>query len=164
MADETNDTPAPAENKPAPRRRPPRKAAPKNETPSKPAAKRASRPSTAAPKKPAATRKAPERKSAPKSDAAKSSSRTDRARQTLNKAADSVGGKRNVGLIAGGLAVAGAAAAALLSLRGSTPKRNAVPANDTSAKAHQPDGTDSSGQMEAMIADESMIPESTPKA
>ena len=55
-----------------------------------------------------------------------------------------------------------AAAAALLSLRGSTPKRTAKPANDTGAKAHQPDGTDSSAQMDAMIADENMVPERLP--
>ncbi|WP_375429256.1 hypothetical protein [uncultured Sphingomonas sp.] len=87
--------------------------------------------------------------------------RTVRARDTLGKAANGTGGKR--GLIVGGLAAAGVAAVALLSLRGSTP-RKAVPANDPGSKAHQPDGTDSSGQMEAMIADESMVPESTPNA
>ena len=30
-------------------------------------------------------------------------------------------------------------------------------------KAHQPDGTDSSKQMEAGVADENMIPEATPE-
>lgn len=161
MADE-NDTPAP-ETKPAPRRRAPRKTTASSEITSKPSvAKRASRPAATAPKKTAATRSAPAPTPASKSDA-KKISRTNRARATLDKAADSVGGKRNIGLIAGGIAVAGAAAAALLSLRGSTPKRRQEAANDTGAKAHQPDGTDSSAQMEAMIADESMIPESTPE-
>ena len=65
------------------------------------------------------------------------------------------------GLIVGVLVLA---VAALLALRGSTPKNKGVPANDLGSKAHQPDGTDSSGQMEAMIADESMVPESTPNA
>ena len=158
MADE-NDTPANDTGAPVPRRRAPRKAAPKAEA-TKPAAKRASRPASAPAKKPVAkspTKPAPKRTPAPKPQ-----SRTDRARETLDKATDGVGGKR--GLIAGGLvaAVAGAAAAALLALRGSTPKNKAIPANDTGTKAHQPDGTDSSGQMEAMIADESMIPDTTP--
>lgn len=153
MADDTNETPA-AENKPAPRRRPPRKSAAKDEAASKPAAKRASRPATAAPKK-NASKSAPKRPSPSKPEPV-----TERARETVQKATKAVGGKRN--LIAGGLAAAaaGAAAAAFLSLRGSTPKSR----SESGARAHQPDGTDSSAQMDAMIADESMIPESTPKA
>lgn len=157
MADE-NDTPAADTAAPVPRRRAPRKAAPKAEA-TKPAAKRASRPAATPAKKPAAKSPA---KPATKRAAPKPQSRTDRARDTIGKAADAAGGRR--GLIAGGLVAVGAVAtAALLSLRGSTPKNKAVPANDTGTKAHQPDGTDSSGQMEAMIADESMIPESTPQ-
>jgi hypothetical protein len=156
MADE-NDTPTADNAVPPPRRRAPRKAAPKTDA-AKPAAKRASRPATTPAKKPAAKSPA---KPAPKRAAPKPQSRTDRARDTIGKAADAAGGRR--GLIAGGLVAVGAVAtAALLSLRGSTPKK-AVPANDTGTKAHQPDGTDSSGQMEAMIADEGMIPESTPQ-
>lgn len=153
MADE-NDTPA-AENKPVPRRRAPR-AASKNDTASQPAAtKRASRPATTAPKKAATTKSAPKRSA---DSSAEPQSRADRARGTVEKATEAVGGKRT--LIAGGLvaAAAGAAAAALLSLRSSTPKGK----GGWGGKAHQPDGTDSSKQMEAMIADESMIPESTP--
>ena len=154
MADE-NDTPATDTAAPVPRRRAPRKAASKAEAAKPAAAKRASRPATTPAKKPAA--KSPAKRAAPKPQ-----SRTDRARDTIGKAADAAGGKR--GLIAGGLVAVGAVAtAALLSLRGSTPKNKAIPANDTGTKAHQPDGTDSSGQMEAMIADEGMIPESTPQ-
>jgi hypothetical protein len=148
MADD-NETTTGDTATPVPRRRAPRK----TEAAKPAAAKRASRPATTQAKKPAAKSTA---KSAP---APKSKSRTDRARDTLGKAADAAGGKR--GLVVGGLAVA--ATAALLALRGSTPKNKAVPANDVGTKAHQPDGRDSSGQMEAMIADESMIPESTPQ-
>lgn len=157
--DDENDTPAADTTASPPRRRAPRKATPKPEAAKPAAAKRASRPATTPAKKPAAKSPA---KPAAKRPAPKPQSRTDRARDSLGKATNAVGGKR--GLIAGGLvaAAAGAAAAALLSLRGSTPKNKAVPANDIGTKAHQPDGTDSSGQMEAMIADESMIPESTP--
>ena len=157
MADDTNTPEKDDAAKPAPRRRSPRKAAPKAEAP-KPAAKRASRPATTAPKKPAA-KPAPKRAAA--SDDAKPSTR-DRARKGVAKAADAVGGKRNVGLIAGGIAAAGVAAAALLSLRSSTPKKGATAANDAgpaAGGAHQADGTDSSAQMDAMIADEGMIPD-----
>ena len=153
MADD-HDTPA-NENKPTPRRRPPRKSATKSETASKPAAKRASRPSTAAPKKQAAAKSAPKPADKPRA-AKKQESTTDRARTGLDKASDKVGGRRNAGLIAGGLAV-GAAAAALFSLRSSTPKK--VGDKEKILKAHQPDGTDSSDQMDALIADENMVPE-----
>ncbi len=154
MADE-NDTPANDAGTPVPRRRAARKAAPKSDAPKPAAAKRASRPATTPAKKPAAKSPA---KPAPTRAAPKQQSPTDRVRDTLGKATGAVGGRR--GLIAGGLVAAGAVAtAALLSLRGSTPRNKAVPANDTGTKAHQPDGTDSSGQMDAMIADESMIPE-----
>lgn len=157
MADE-NDTPASAADTaaPTPRRRAPHKAATKTEAAKPAAAKRASRPATTPAKKPAPKSPA---KPAAKRTPPKPQSRTDRTRDTIGKATDAVGGKR--GLIAGGLVAVGAAA--LLALRGSTPRNKAVPANDVGTKAHQPDGTDSSGQMEAMIADESMVPESTPQ-
>ena len=80
--------------------------------------------------------------------------------------------------IAGGLAAVGAAAtAALLSLRGSTPKNDDEPTTesteskaekttaaptkpiDSRAKAHTPDGTDASKSLDAGIADENVIPE-----
>lgn len=153
MADE-NDTRT-AEGSPVPPRRASRKAASKTE-----AAKGAFGPAIKSSKKPAAKsapKSAPERAPVPEQQA-----RADRARETSGRTIAAVSGKR--GLIVGGLAAAaaGVAAAALLSLRGSSPKNRPVPANDPGSKAHQPDGTDSSGQMEAMIADESMIPESTP--
>ena len=147
MAD-NDDTPAKTD-KPAPRRRSSRKTdggAAKSS-----AAKRASRPATAAPKKAAAAK--PRAVEQPETT-------TDHARVELDKAAKAVGGRRNAGLIAAGFAVASVAAAALFSLRSSTPKKGGA---RSGAKAHQPDGTDSSAQMDAMIADESMIPDSTPK-
>ncbi|WP_375402347.1 hypothetical protein [uncultured Sphingomonas sp.] len=151
MADD-NDTPANDTGAPVPRRRASRKTTSKTE-----AVKRASRPATTPAKKSSA--KSTAEPVSTQSSTPTPQSRPDRSGDTPGKATDAVGGKR--GLIAGGLiaAAAGAAAAALLALRGSTPGKKAVPANDTGSKAHQPEGTDSSGQMEAMIADESMIPE-----
>ncbi|WP_271300594.1 hypothetical protein [Sphingomonas sp. CV7422] len=59
--------------------------------------------------------------------------------------------KWGIAAIGAGVATVGAvAAAALLSLRGSTPK---------SAKAHSPAGEDASGSFEAGIADENTIPD-----
>jgi hypothetical protein len=139
MAD--NDDTIPAADKPAPRRRAPRKSdGPK------------------AAKKPAARRTAPKPPAAPTPVPSE-----ERGAGAIERATNAVGGRRNAALIAGGLAAAGAAAAALLSLRSSTPRRTEA-ANDTGAHAHQTDGTDSSGQMEALIADENMVPESTPTA
>jgi hypothetical protein len=76
-------------------------------------------------------------------------------------------GWKNKAAIAGGLAAVGAAAtAALLSLRGSTPKKDAAeptPAETLAAlessEAHMPDGTDASKSFQAGIADEGIVPE-----
>ena len=59
--------------------------------------------------------------------------------------------------VAGGVAAIGAAAtAALLTLRGSTPKDDA---KDAPAKgAHQTDGSDSSASFTAGVADEGSVP------
>jgi hypothetical protein len=151
MADENEDTPTPAT--PAPRRR----AARKNDAMPKPsAAKRASRPATTTAKKPAASRPDKPAKRTP-------ATRSDRAKASLTKATDAVGGKWGAAAIAGGLAAAGAAAA-LLTLRSSSPKAKPTSPVEPGTGAHQPDGTDSSGQMDAMIADESMIPDKVPGA
>ena len=158
MADD-NDTPASTE-KPTPRRRPPRKSAAKTESAGKSSfVKRGSRSAGDSSK----SRGANENSAGAAASSPDRPSRTDRARASLTRATDAVGGPRKAGLIAGGLLAAGAAAAALLSLRSSTPKKGD---NDDApgAKAHQTDGTDSSAQMEAMIADENMVPESTPQA
>ncbi|ONF96310.1 hypothetical protein [Sphingomonas jeddahensis] len=179
MAD-NEDTPTPAAAPKPPARRAPRKSSTAKSASSTPADKPASKPrrkpaasaseaaaatpakKPAAPPKPRSTKRAtpaPKRPAKPKSAAA---AEAEKAPVWKNKAA-----------IAGGLAAVGAAAtAALLSLRGSTPKKDAAKADDsttkdegsakptdTGAKAHMPDGTDASKSFEAGIADENIIPE-----
>jgi hypothetical protein len=57
-------------------------------------------------------------------------------------------------------AILGAAAAGLVAL--ARRRRAPEPEVETSLSAHQTDGTDSSAQFEAMIADENMVPERLP--
>lgn len=157
MADDSSETPAPAAATPStPRRRAPRKAAaPKAASPR--ATKKASKPADAgAPpaKKPAAKRT--------RTTPAKSRSTARKPASRGEAAIEKVGGKWGAAAIAGGVAAIGAAAtAALLTLRGSTPKAPRLPAPEDKkpAKAHQPDGTDSSKSFEAGIADENTVPE-----
>ncbi len=148
MAD-TPEPPAPP-TKPAPtRRRAPRKATtksapPKNASEKAPATTAATLPKRAAPAKPRSTNRAtpaPKRR-APANPAAETS--TAKGSGKWGKAA-----------VVGSLAAVGAAAtAALLSLRGSTPK-NVKPKGG----AHSPDGTDASKSFEAGIADENSVPD-----
>ena len=58
--------------------------------------------------------------------------------------------------VAGGVAAIGAAATALLTLRGSAPK-DAVKGKPAKG-AHQTDGSDSSGSFKAGVADEGSVP------
>lgn len=178
LADNEETPPAAAPKPPA--RRAPRKSSTAKSAADKPAAKprrkpaaeaseSAAKPAPArkspAPPKPRSTKRAtppPKRPAKPK---AQSSADADKPPVWKSKAA-----------IAGGLAAVGAAAtAALLSLRGSTPKKqaddqsasatNEKPAGtsnspgDEAKKAHMPDGQDASKSFEAGIADENVIPE-----
>ncbi|QKS00915.1 hypothetical protein F9288_15740 [Sphingomonas sp. CL5.1] len=78
-----------------------------------------------------------------------------RVTKAAGKASEKVGGKWGSAAIAGGLAVVGAAAtAALLSLRGSTPRKD-----EAEGGAHSPDGEDASASFRAGIADENSIPD-----
>jgi hypothetical protein len=132
MAD-TPDTPADA--KPAPRKRAPRKA----QTPKPEAAQHEAAPPVddkPAPKRrgPRKAEHAPAKPRAAKRTTPPRASRKAEPRTTLEKATDTVRANWTAAAFAGGLAAAGAVAtAALLSLRGSTPKPQPIQTPETPA-------------------------------
>ncbi|MCC2978597.1 hypothetical protein [Sphingomonas sp. IC4-52] len=184
MADNEETPPAAAPKPPA--RRAPRKSTASKSAPDKPASKPRRKPAAAksesaaepatvrkppAPPKPRSTKRAtppPKRPAKPKAETPPESEKTP---VWKSKAA-----------LAGGLAAVGAAAtAALLSLRGSTPKKNAdqkpdgkpeeaagegtsspPKSADDKSHAHMPDGQDATDSFEAGIADENIIPDEIP--
>jgi hypothetical protein len=111
-------------------------------------------------KKPVTRRRAPRKTSAPTK---RSTPRPAPVRKTVAplvvaKVPEKTRGKWGAAAIFSGVAVAGAAVGALLTLRGSTPK---VPASakPEGKHAHQADGTDSSKSFEAGVADPGTVPE-----
>ena len=111
-------------------------------------------------KKPAARRRAPRKASAPKAAPAATSPAKPVAAKPVPvaKPPEKTRGKWGAAAIFSGVAVAGAAVGALLTLRGSTPKAQPAP-KPKGKHAHQADGADSSKSFEARIADPGTVPE-----
>ena len=168
MAD--TDTPDTEAKKPAARRRAPRKASAPKASPAatssaKPVAPKpgpvatpaADKPVPAAPPKPLA-KPTPKPRSTKRSTPRPAPARKTAAPVAVAKPPEKTRGKWGAAAIFSGVAVAGAAVGALLTLRGSTPKVPAAP-KPKGQHAHQADGTDSSKSFEAGIADPSTVPE-----
>ncbi|MEG3171608.1 hypothetical protein U1708_05215 [Sphingomonas sp. ZB1N12] len=163
MAD--TDTPDTEAKKPVTRRRAPRKtSAPKAApaaSPTKPIAAKpvpvADKSETAAPTK-AAAKPAPKPRSTKRSTPRPAPVRKTVAPLVVAKVPEKTRGKWGAAAIFSGVAVAGAAVGALLTLRGSTPKVPASPKPE-GKHAHQADGADSSKSFEAGIADPGTVPE-----
>ncbi|SFN76841.1 hypothetical protein [Sphingomonas sp. OK281] len=168
MAD--TDTPDTEAKKPVTRRRAPRKssapkAAPAATSSAKPVAPKpaptakpvADKPVAAAPAKPVA-KPTPKPRSTKRSTPRPVPARNTATPAPAAKPAEKTRGKWGAAAIFSGVAVAGAAVGALLTLRGSTPKP-ATPPEPKGKHAHQADGTDSSKSFDAGIADAGTVPE-----
>ena len=164
MAD--SDTPDTEAKKHAARRRAPRKtsapkAAPAATSSAKPVAAKpvpvADKPVTAAPPKPVA-KPAPKPRSTKRSTPRPVPARNTTTPVLVAKAPEKPRGKWGAAAIFSGVAVAGAAVGALLTLRGSTPKAQSAP-KPKGKHAHQADGADSSRSFDAGIADPGTVPE-----
>ena len=164
MAD--TDTPDTEAKKPAARRRAPRKtsapkAAPAATSSAKPVASKpvpvADKPVTAASSKPVA-KPTPKPRSTKRSTPRPVPARNTATPVPIAKPPEKTRGKWGAAAIFSGVAVAGAAVGALLTLRGSTPKAQTAP-KPKGTHAHQADGTDSSKSFDAGIADPGTVPE-----
>ena len=168
MAD--TDTPDTEAKKPAARRRAPRKAsapkaAPAATASAKPAVSKpvpvakpvSDKPVAAAPPKPAA-KPTPKPRSTKRSAPRPVPARNTATPVAVAKPAEKTRGKWGAAAIFSGVAVAGAAVGALLTLRGSTPKAQSAP-KPKGTHAHQADGADSSKSFDAGIADPGTVPE-----
>jgi len=164
------DTPDTEAKKPVTRRRAPRrasapKAAPAATSSAKPVASKpvpvakpvADKPVAAVPSKPAA-KPAPKPRSTKRSTPRSVPARNAVAPVPVAKPAEKTRGKWGAAAIFSGVAVAGAAVGALLTLRGSTPKAQPAP-KPKGTHAHQADGEDSSKSFDAGIADPGTVPE-----
>ncbi len=167
MAD--TDTPDTEAKKPVTRRRAPRKtsapkAAPAATSSAKPVAAKpatvkqvADKPVAAAPSKPAA-KPTPKPRSTKRSTPRPVPARNTATPVPVAKSSEKPRGKWGAAAIFSGVAVAGAAVGALLTLRGSTPKVP-TPPKPKGNHAHQADGADSSKSFDAGIADPGTVPE-----
>jgi len=164
------DTPDTEAKKPVTRRRAPRKASAPKAAPAAtssikpvapkpvPAAKPvADKPVAAAPPKPAA-KPTPKPRSTKRSTPRPVPARNSATPVPVAKPPEKTRGKWGAAAIFSGVAVAGAAVGALLTLRGSTPKAQPAP-KPKSKHAHQADGADSSKSFDAGIADPGTVPE-----
>lgn len=168
MAD--TDTPDTEAKKPVTRRRAPRKtsapkAAPAATSSAKPNAAKpvpvakpiAEKPVAAAPPT-SAGKPTPKPRSTKRSTPRPVPARNAVTPVSVAKPPEKTRGKWGAAAIFSGVAVAGAAVGALLTLRGSTPKARLAP-KPKGTHAHQADGADSSKSFDAGIADPGMVPE-----
>jgi hypothetical protein len=160
------DTPDTEAKKPAARRRAPRKtsapkAAPAATSAAKPIASKpvpvADKPVTAASSK-SVGKPTPKPRSTKRSTPRPVPARNTATPVPIAKPPEKTRGKWGAAAIFSGVAVAGAAVGALLTLRGSTPKSQTAP-KPKGTHAHQADGTDSSKSFDAGIVDPGTVPE-----